>query len=62
MVQPSTLIGSDLVRFYESTKMLSLVPMCVTGILGGFFLLVVTIGELCPLESDLCCFTFAFFR
>lgn len=34
-VQPSTLIGSDLVRFYESTKMLSLVPMCVTGVLGG---------------------------
>ena len=43
-VQPSTLIGSDMVRAFEATKMLSLLPMCISGILGGFVLLVVTIG------------------
>ncbi len=40
----STLIGADLVRFFESSKMLALLPMCVTGVLGGFCLLLGTLG------------------
>jgi hypothetical protein len=43
-VHPSTLIGSDMVRCYEYSKMMALLPMCVGGIVGGFVLLVVTIG------------------
>ena len=42
--QPSTLIGSDLVRGYEYSKQLALAPMSVSGIIGGFVLLVVTCG------------------
>jgi hypothetical protein len=42
--QPSTLVGSDLVRAFDASKMLSLLPMCVSGCLGGCVLLVVTIG------------------
>jgi ABC-type multidrug transport system fused ATPase/permease subunit len=43
-VQSSTLIGSDLVRAYESTKLLAFFPMCVSGGLGGCVLLLVTVG------------------
>jgi ABC-type multidrug transport system fused ATPase/permease subunit len=42
--QPSTLLGSDLVRVFESSRMLALCPMAVSGIVGGFVLLVLTLG------------------
>ena len=42
--QPSTLLGSDLVRVFENSRMLALCPMAASGIIGGFVLLVLTLG------------------
>lgn len=42
-VEPSTLIGSDLVRAFESLKLLCFFPMCAAGGLGGCVLLALTV-------------------
>jgi hypothetical protein len=44
-VEPSTLIGSDLLRAFESLKLLSFFPMSVAGGIGGCVLLVMTVGR-----------------